>query len=323
MPKRQKITPNPEKLREDFHQLYGSGFDFEGETLIEVVVSAAVFLSEVVGQEATTVGFARLTRALGYELSDDAQWADALREQASGDAYCWPIGARLHDLNAYAYYGIALNGGRTATDREKLLRQEIETVAAFMGKVPFAAWGINPGDAGRTFRRAQARFALDTGQDIEPSALALLGRISERRVRNMMAGKERMFYPKDGKIPASDALSWLKNRPDKFRPSCWREQNTFEDLAEHDTEIDDAVFVPVAQDNSVFHPGLIRDGVYTIGRGKREQQCESYEVALAALQKLAHPAWPRPTANGTWTTVSGARWMRMDRIDLDRLSDNT
>jgi hypothetical protein len=322
MAKRQQSKPDADKLRDDFHQLYGTGFDFEGQTLIEIVVSAASFLTEVVGPDATNAGFASLTRALGYEFLDNAHWTDALQEQASGDAYCWPIGARLHGLNAYAYYGVALNGGRTAADREKQLRRDIETVAEFMGKVPFAAWGIKPGDAARTLQRAQARFDLDTGKDIEPSVLALLGDVTERRIRNMMAGKERVFDVTDGKIPANEALSWLKNRPDKFRPSCWRDQNTFDDLVDHVAEIEDAVFVPVAADNSVFHPGLARDGFFTVGRGKREQKFKTYDAALAALQKLDAPTWPRPTANGTWTTVNTVRWARMKRVELDRLAGN-
>ena len=323
MPRHKQVAPHPDKLREDFHQfLYGTGHDFEGLTLIEIVLGAASLLSEMVGAEPTNAGFAALTRALGYELTDNAKWTEALREQAWGDAFGWPIGERLHSLNAFAYYGIALNGGRNAADREKLLRQEIETVVAFMAKVPFAAWGIDPGDACRTINRAQARFDLDTGQDIEPSALAALGNVTERRIRNMMAGKDRVFEPHDGKIPASEALSWLRNRTDEYRPSCWREQNTFEDLAEQGPEIEDALFVPVAGDNSVFHPGLARDGLFTIGRGKREQNFKDYDDAVAALQKLRTPAWLRPTASGTWTSVAAARWARLDRAELKRLAKN-
>jgi hypothetical protein len=323
MPKQKRAAPDPQKLREDFHQLYGSGLDFEGATLIEVVVGTAHFLAEIVGADPVKTAFAELTRALGYRVVDGTQWVEALQDQALGDAYCWPIGERLHDLNAYAYYGIALNGGRTAAEREKLLRREIETAVAFMGKVPFALWGINPGDAGRTVGRARARFDLDTGKDIEPAALAMLGEVTERRIRNMMAGKERVFDPRDGRIRASEALSWLKNRSDAFRPSCWRDQNAFGDLTEHDTSsIEGVMFVPVASDNSVFHPGLARDGQFTIGRRKREKKFDSYEAALTALQKLGTVEWPRPTANGIWTTVDAVRWIRMDRGDLNRLATN-
>ena len=317
-----RTASDPQKLREDFHELYGSGRDFEGMTLIEIVVSTGNFLADIVGQDSVDAAFSKLTDALGYQIANNAPWAEALREQAGGDAYCWPMGERLHNLNAYAYYGIALNGGRTAIERERLLRREIETVTAFMGKVPFSAWGIDPGDAGETLRRARARFDLDTGRDIEPASLATLGGVTERRIRNMMAGKERVFDPREGRIRASEALSWLKNRTESFRPSCWRDQNAFDDLDASATEIDDAVFVPVASDNSIFHPGLAKDGQFTVGRGTREKKFPSYEVALATLQKLGTPAWLRPTANGTWTTVNAVRWARMDRSELNRLAKN-
>ena len=45
-------------LREDFHQLYGSGHDFEGEKLIEIVVSAGQLLAEIVGGEDVDAAFA-------------------------------------------------------------------------------------------------------------------------------------------------------------------------------------------------------------------------------------------------------------------------
>ena len=61
---------------------------------------------------------------------------------------------------------------------------------------------------------------------------------------------------------------------------------------------------------------------FTIGRGKREQKFGDYDAALAALQKLRTPAWLRPTASGTWTTVTAARWTRLDRAELKRLAKN-
>ena len=307
-------------LREDFHQLYGSGHDFEGEKLIEIVVSAGQLLAEIVGGEDVDAAFATLTRRLGYEVAVDVDWAETLKDRASGDAYCWPMGARLHNLNAYAYWGIALNGGQTAGEREAALRAEIAVVDSFMTRVPFTAWGFSDGDAGRTLRRAKGRLALDTDEPIEPDVLALLGGVSERRIRNMMAGKERVFtVDESGRIPATEALSWLAGRPEQFRLSRWRDQNTFEDLV-RPTTIEDVNFVPVAPDNSVFHPGLARGGVYTVGRGDQEARHETYEAALSALQQMADPAWPRPTPRGLWTTVTAVRWARYARAELDHIA---
>lgn len=316
--------PFCEDLRTQFHELYGSGHDFEGATLAEIVVRLGDVARDIVGAEVADTAFATLTRKLGYALVKDADWQSVLRQDSFGDAYCWPMGERLHDLNAYAYWGIALNGGRTSEERETRLRLAIEEVAAFMAKIPFEAWGISPADAGRTLHLAQGRYALDTGRAIDAATLGLLGDVSERRIRNMMAGKERVFTPDgDGRIPASEALQWLLGRSKGFKPSVWRDQNTFEDLAARPAEVDDVVFVPVAADNSVFHPGLARDGRFGIGRGRTEMQCDTFEEAVAVLQKMVEPVWQRPTPRGLWTTVVGARWARWDRTELARFAESS
>ena len=79
-------------------------------------------------------------------------------------------------------------------------------------------------------------------------------------------------------------------------------------------------FVPVAANNSVFHPGLARDGVYTVGRGDHEARHETYNLALLALQQMTDPAWPRPTPRGLWTTVTAVRWARYGRAELDHIA---
>jgi hypothetical protein len=312
---------NTDALRQEFHDLYGSGRDFEGLTLIDTLVATGVFVGEIVGVEAADAAFAILTRTLGYQFDADADWAETLKDEAFSDAFCWPIGARLHNLNCFAYYGIALNGGATPDERERLLRTEIEAVSAFIAKVPFEAWGISPGDASLTLQRAQGRLALDTGADVEAPTLALLGGVSERRIRNLMAGKDRAFTPVDGRIAASEALGWLSGRPDQYRPSRWREQNTFDDMIEPVEEpvLEAALFVPMAADGSVFHPGLARDGVFIVGR-RPETSHKTYDAALESLQKAARPSWRRPTKRGSWTIVDGVRWTRLEREELERLA---
>jgi hypothetical protein len=321
MPK-PKPSPDAAELRAQFHELYGTEHDFEGLTLAEILIRLGDLTRDITGPEPADGAFANLTRALGYTVQADEDWPEVLRDDSWSDSYCWPMGARLHDLNAFAYWGIALNDGQDAAEREALLRQEINVVSAFMDNIPFDAWGIAPSDAGRTLRRAQGRFALDTGQPIEPGMLAFLGDVSERRIRNMMAGKERTFtVDGQGRIPAEEALSWLNGRPDVFAPSVWREQNSFDDLTPNLAEVEDAVFVPVAGDNSVFHPGLAREGRYAVGRGRWEARHDNFEEALAALQRMPEPAWQRPTPRGSWTTVSAARWARHSRVDLDRIAE--
>jgi hypothetical protein len=310
-----------EAIRTEFHANYGSGRDFEGLDLVGFVVSSGRFLGEIVGEGAADRGMAEVVRTLGYECKADEDWASALEEHAFGNAYTWRIGARFHDLNAYAHYGITLSGGRTAEERESWLKKLIEETTAFIKKVPFDAWNLQAGDINHTHRLALGRWALDNDEAIEPYALAEFGGVTERRIRNLMAGSERIFGSEDGgRVPARDALGWLRRRP-SFRPSAWREQSTFEDLA--DTQplaLDSVHFVPVAKDGTIFHRGLARDGVYTVGEEGNELRTASFEEALATLQRLPFPTWRRPSPYGVWTMVRGIRWERLSDEDLERLS---
>lgn len=322
MPRKPAIA-EPDDIRLEFHEHYGTGSDFEGAVLIDVLVAAGRLVAEIVGEEVADRAFATLVRDLGYEVEAEPDWADVLESEAFGDAMNWPMGERFHNLNAFAYRGVALNRGETEAERERLLRAEIAAVEAFMAKVAFAAWRVDPGDAGRTAARARARFDLDTGAPIAPSTLAALAGVTERRIRNMMAGAERRFKADSrGKIPAKDAIDWLNGRPAKFAPSVWRGQNAFNDLAQRD-QIEEAIFVPVASDGSVFHPGLARDDAYRIGPSSHEERHESYEDALAALQKMHQPVWQRPTPRGHWTKVTAVRWARYERFALNALSTAT
>ncbi|KQT50582.1 hypothetical protein ASG52_07170 [Methylobacterium sp. Leaf456] len=310
-----------ELLREQFHSQYGCGNDFEGATLIDVVIGAGRLLAEMVGSEHADIGMAALVRDLGYAVDAPEDWAEVLRDDAFGDAYCWKVGSTFHNLNAYAYYGIALTGASGADEREAYLGNEIELADAFMAKVPFEAWGIDPADAGRTLRMARGRFALDTGGLVEPWALAEFGGVSERRIRNLMAGSERVFDPKDGAVPSSQALDWLKQRK-QFRQSTWRDQNTFEDLASVDRNetVEEMLFVPVAADGSTFHPGVGREDGFTIGPVGRETTWPNFEEALSTLQRSPDPVWRRPTPRGLRTQARGVRWERMTRAALDKMA---
>ncbi|MGC5779956.1 hypothetical protein [Methylobacterium sp. NFXW15] len=312
---------DPDLLREQFHSQYGNGYDFEGSTLIDIVVGTGRLLAEIVGSENADVGMAALVRQLGYRVEAPEDWAEVLKDDAFGDAFSWKLGETFHNLNAYAYYGIALTGASAPQDREAYLKSEIALAGAFMDKVPFASWEIDPADAGRTLRLARGRFALDTGDLIEPWALAEFGGVSERRIRNMMAGGERVFEPKDGGVPAAQALDWLKQRK-LFRPSSWRDQNTFEDLARVDRhELDEEMlFVPVAADGSTFHPGVGREDGFTTGPTGREKTWPSFEEALSALQRSPEPIWRRPTPRGLRTQARGVRWERTTRTALDRMA---
>ncbi|OAN95447.1 hypothetical protein A8B74_15550 [Sulfitobacter geojensis] len=83
-----------------------------------------------------------------------------------------------------------------------------------------------------------------------------------------------------------------------------------------DEAFSEPVFVPVAQDRSLFHPGLQKGGEYTVGGAGYEKTFTQFEDALAALQEMMVPTWRRPTETGRWMQVKGVNWVRMDRGEL-------
>jgi len=167
---------------------------------------------------------------------------------------------------------------------------------------------------------AQGRWALDHAAPIEAPALALLGGVSERRVRNMMSTGEAGLQAEKGRVTAASALAWLTDR-ESFRPSVWRTDQRFEAMQRSEPlDPDEVRFVPVTEKGEMFHPGLRRDGVYAICEGDEEHGEDDYEVALALLQTLQPPTWRRPAPGGRWTRVKGHKWERVTRRELDEIA---
>lgn len=308
-------------LFNEFSEKYGCHQgDFEGSDLADFVIAAGHFLSEIVGKEAATKGMAELVRGVGFRCDVDEDWEETLNDRSLDVFSEWPVGTLFFGLNAYANYGIALTAGKTEVEREQALANRIEQAASLMAKVPLKQWDLKGDDAARTVMLAQGRWALDHGHPIEPAALATFAGVTERRVRNLMAGEERIFRTSNGKIFAADALDWLSNKKE-FRPSIWRKQ-------EHDynfvdggpSEYDDEVlFVPVAKDGSIFSPKLEKEGKFTVGDSKTGQSFGSFRDALTALQKMRRATWQRPNNSGAWSLVSAVSWERKTISDLEQV----
>lgn len=163
---------------------------------------------------------------------------------------------------------------------------------------------------------AAARRSLEqkTGL-IEPLALAILGGVSEGRVRNLMSGTSAEVRSIKGKISAADAERWLHGRA-AFWPSIWNE----EPLLEKENEMTE-VRVPQASDGTVFHPGLRRRSGYMVGEKGQELTIESYDAALRVLSEMETPRWRRPNSQGNWGIVKASGWTLLSRWDLNNIKD--
>ena len=310
---------------EIFHEQYGNDGD-AGLTLAAIVTAAGNFLTRIVGKDDVDAGMARLIKRVvevsGGTLVDPSQWREALEDAA----YCcfseWALGAPLHDLAAYAFYGIILDGSDSPDERERNLKDAIAQAEEFLRTTPASHWGILPNsDLHRLVRLASNRWALDHGDPVEPAALAEFGGVSEGYVRNLISGQKHGFTSNDGRVPAQAALAWLTGRPE-FWNSIWREQVLPQYGVKHRPALERAVFIPVARDGSAFHPGLTRGAGYSIGEKGAETQISDFEEALASLQKMPAPYWRRPNTAGNWGTVAGIRWVRLDAADLEVLAKN-
>lgn len=176
---------------------------------------------------------------------------------------------------------------------------------------------------------ALSRHTMDSGMSLESitsmeepveghvdiGSLSIFGGVTEGRIRNILSSGESCLEKVERGVTASSAAEWLKGRKEYY-PSIWKEPDNVTPTTPSLNFIDEVIFIPVASDGSHFHPRLTRSGKFTIGAKGEETQYDSYEKALAELQKMATPRWRRPNSAGNWGIVSGRDWKRVERSKL-------
>jgi hypothetical protein len=309
-----------EERREIFHDTFDDEVD-AGQTLADLLRGTGDYLAGLVGEdlaaEAMHAALAPLFRAAGGPKPAD--WRAGLENAANNCFSVLPIGGKLHDLVAYAYYGISL--APEEEEDEVWLQAALAELDAFIADSPLAQWlgaERNP-QLERLALLARNRWALDTGRPVEPAALAIFGGVSEGRMRNMMSGAKREFTPDGGRIPAADALAWLAGRAE-FYTSIWRDQPLPRHFDKNRPPLVRPVFVPVARDGGVFHPGLRRNGTYAVGPKGDETHIADFDAALEALQRMPVAYWRRPNDAGAWGVVRAVEWLRLDMSDLEAIA---
>ncbi|WP_177215265.1 hypothetical protein [Tranquillimonas alkanivorans] len=301
---------------------FTAGFDYENDpavTLVDLVRSAGEFLARITGPEAVDQGMKFVIG--GLALTEGADWREALEAEEHGAYAVWPLGQMLHDLSAYAHYGIDLTAREHETEDQiaARLRERVERAEEFLALCPLEAWlgETRSPQLETTVLLARNRWALDHDRPVEPEALAVFGGVKMSRMRNMLAGKNATFHRENGLIPAHEAKSWLEGR-DSFFPSIWRSARPVHNGKVLTLSYVHPLFVPQARDGSIFHPGLERRNGFTVGEKGREFQVSTFEDALRELQEMPIPAWRRPSpGRGGWGIVRGTTWARMNWEELD------
>lgn len=297
------------------------------------------------------------------EETTDADWRRTWRQIDGWNDTCQPpFLDELHDLNAFANFGVlpiwgfagnprlADEVGANIASRLKAaesLPDYIESICAKIDKMEALLPRQEAGHAllGHTTStrdQARARLALDQAQPITLHALALLSGVTPKRIQNAIYAKtdEAPLVGKNGLIAPEACEAWLNARD--FHWSIWKQVSAMAPLAaewgkdvpfeasDDSGQVEDFVFVPVANDGSYFHPGLLRGGDvrerdgtvgYSIGGKGDERVVRDFDEALADLSKMETPRWRRPNSESqNWGIVTGQTWKRVRRSELEGLS---
>ena len=162
-----------------------------------------------------------------------ADWRATLAT-AGPRAYAnWPVADLFWQLGLYGRYGVT-EAHIPLSQRDAHIDQLLETGVAFWEASPFAQLKKRTGDrryglpVDRVVRLAWNRKTLDDHTagtlkgSLDPAAVAILGGVSEGRLRNLMS-EGRTFQIEGGLITADSACHWLQDRP-AFWNSIWREE---------------------------------------------------------------------------------------------------
>lgn len=302
-----------------FDDTYGNDLD-PCDTIRELVCATGGVLEYIFGEESTERG---LKVMFGPIASEEESW----REDMWADFFAeFEFTTMLHGLTAYGWFGYVPNADDEDTEAEieQTLEHEIARAEAFLAKCPLDFWlgPDRPPQLENTVRLARGRLNLDQGKPIDAYALALLGGVSQGRMRNMISGKSAVFRAEKGMVPIHEAQDWLRDR-DAFFPSIWRQERiNWGSATEDEPLLQDPVFVPVTRDGDVFHPGLMRAGHYTVGAKGEESRYETFDEALAALTKMPTPRWRQPGKGDapSWSLVSGISWKRSTTGELNAIA---
>ena len=260
--------------------------------------------------------------------ADQEDWRATLEDEANGAYSEWPLGQRLHDLTAYANFGILLSArvGGDPADWEREIEALVTESASFVQRIPVAELLGEGRDHSleKIAAKAKGRFALDQGRGIDPMHLALLGGVSESRMRSLISGKSPQIAREEGLVPAYLALEWLADH-DRFLPSLWRQGPSSDDyplLMPATQTIRKPVFVPKAADGTIFNPGCRTTKGFVIGPKNTPEYIDDFYEALECLQVMDPPRWRRPSATtGRPGLVTGTgEFVRKTREELDALA---
>lgn len=307
--------------RADFFESYGNDED-PGQTLADTVIALGNTIEMIVGEKIAAKAMTVIAQTLG---NHDGDWREGIEDGSSSAFSEWPLGQMMHDLVAYAKFGIDLPTSGDDSNEEIAERIETRIIAAEKFLASIDLEHLIGKDRKLDFENvvvmARTRWKLDRDMHVGPEGLARLGAVSDSRMRGLARSASDAVIPMDGLrlISAQAALDWLANQP-KYKPSIWQTHRPdgYESDAHPETGIAAPIFVPESKDGSRFLPELDTGNGFRIGQKGHEQVVKDFDEALKILARMERPTWRRPSPiSGVHSIVSGVRWARVDRNSLN------
>lgn len=285
--------------------------------LHELTNEALEHIEGLVGPEIAAAPLRQLVQPvadIGYPEAET--WRDVM-DDVLAFADVLPISRRFSDALLYGLYGVTPEE-IPLKDRADWLADLVSEISDFAARSDVQKLGDGDNALLRIAALAAARHAIDMGQgEVDVQSMAVLGGITEGRVRNLLAGSNSALERgPNGGIVAMSAASWLHKKKG-FLASVWQDAEMPESQADAQDRpvipVDRIIFVPVARDGSMFTPDLLRNGAYRIGAKGEEEDIAEFGEALARLNAMPVPRWRRPNEKGLWGIVSGVAWQRIEK----------
>lgn len=256
-----------------------------------------------------------------FGVEDLSDWEEALFEQENFAFSEFDVGASLHLLDAYAFFGIDYRGepGRSIEEIARLRQGDLDRVGPLADLLPVLhsepdlAELAAHGEAFflKMLAAARCRIALDLGERVPVAGLTVLAQISDSRMRSIAKRSDDAVLPvgEDRMVANDRARAWLHDQPDFLATVTW-------DASEPKAEIPDPIFVPVAADGSRFDVMVRHSDGYQVGPKGAELTFPDYDSALEALTRMPVACWRRPTeGSGRRGIVRATHWERLSRTD--------
>jgi hypothetical protein len=276
-----------------------------GAEIIEILRGHFLALEKILGAEEIAGPLFALLHGPDVE---GQTWREAFETYHPTLTQEWTGTLLIDNAGIYGLYGVT-PAEIAHSDRAAWVESLAQRLAAFRADVHPVPGGV----IDRIANLALARRAIDTREgEVDHLSLALLGGVSEGRVRNILSGSDSPLERSPKGMTAASAADWLKGRKEYFA-SIWQKPDEVTPEPPSADFTGEVIFVPVAGDGSTFGPELQRNGHFTVGAKGAEVQHGSFEAALKALHQMDTPRWRRPNSAGNWGIVSGRDWKRIEK----------